>query len=333
MFTLPRPSFYLLALAAIGCQSAATDSDGVLCDAPELSSAFALGSELANGCDGEDCAASADLTVASQEEGSCALAGLKQGLRRGHKQDKTEQRQCQRNGKVVGQTAAALYCDLSIALGGLGEDELLTPGEQSKCSRAFESACHQAFDKSVRDYAASSGDPSADCTVFARGEFRRAFEIARFNQCLFSVGEPPPVNECADGSCECRDKPSCELDCQGEDCNVLCERANECHIEAGAGTTTCRDDARCVAVKQGQGTLRCERTGQCELTCQGPDCNIECSRVGICRARIDEGSVRCDHTGKCDVQCTNGKRTKRLRDGRIVCEGSAGDDCPKPRRH
>ncbi len=370
----PLPCAKLLVgvmLVLAGCDSNAPASDATLCQGPELSSAFAAGAALS-----EQTSAAGRPRVSSEAEGACALAGLKQGLsgrRRdgggggGGRAGRDERRQCKSDGRFVGETAAALFCDLSIALGGLGEDDLLIPGPESTCSRAFESACQHAFDRSIVDYAASVGDPSADCTAFTQGAFKSAFEIARYNQCLFSIGsEPPPVDDCADGACECRDQASCKLDCQGEGCRVSCERtdaceascedgcdlacrdvsrcelaagedsqvscerAHECVIASEGGDTSCRDVAHCEAVKRGPGTLRCERTGQCDLTCEGPDCDIICSRVGKCRARIDAGSVRCEHTGKCDVICSNGRRPHRTRDGRFVCEAQDSKDC-KPR--
>lgn len=318
-------------MIVVGCAADAPASDGAACEAQGLSSAYEAGGALAGG-DGS----SSRPEVASEEEGACALAGLKQGLskRRGHGHHgghghHDEQKQCKADGKVVGQTAGALFCDLSIALGGIGEDELLFPGPESACSRAFEKACRHAFDRSIAEYAATIGDPSADCTVFAQGEFQRAYEIARHNQCLFSVGTEPPPSDCSDGKCECREQKACELDCQDESCEASCEHAESCSITSGGGEASCRHVGRCEADMDGPGTLRCEHAGSCDLTCQGPDCDIVCRHVGKCKARIDEGSVRCERTGKCQVECENGKKPRRTRDGRFVCDGRRdGDSCP-----
>lgn len=100
-----------------------------------------------------------------------------------------EVRECRDDGRFTGQVTATTYCELSIAFGGLGVDDLLVPGPESRCSRAFEEACGKAFDEVAQNYQKVSGDPSADCTPFTTGEFREAYEVARFNQCLFSLAE------------------------------------------------------------------------------------------------------------------------------------------------
>ncbi len=303
---LPRLVLAASMLSLSACASSDA-SDAGRCDAPTEQAAFAQGEQWSqsDACEGDLC--STPLPTDHQnvaEEAPCALAGLKAGLhrRRGHdkhdghgKHDRghhdhgrCETKQCKQDGHLVGDTAAALYCDLSLALGGIGEDELLPSGPESACSRAFEKECHRAFDRTVADYAKLSGDPAADCVPFTKTEFRRAYEIARRNQCLFSVGTPP-TDPCADGACECRDQKTCELSCEGPGCDLLCEHASRCDIE-----------------------------------CLGPDCDVQCRDVKDCRVRIDEGTVRCDHVGKCRVECVKGKRAKRNRDGSIVCE---------PKRH
>jgi hypothetical protein len=147
--------------------------------------------------------------VASQDEASCALAGTREGLserrHRGHRDGHDdhghhghhhghghqcgggEDSQCRDDGRFAGQAAATAYCELSIALDGLDAEEPALPGAESRCSRKFEDACMRAFDEAARHYAQLSGDPGADCRPFMTGEFRAAYEAARYNQCLFSL--------------------------------------------------------------------------------------------------------------------------------------------------
>lgn len=364
--------------AAGACAPGTVGSAPDVCSEPALLAAYEKGSSLGSLsealCEDDTCdSVPAAPAVTSEAEGACVVAGVKHGQhgRRSRKRErreaKRERRQCRADGKVVGQTAAALYCDLSILLGGLGEDELLIPGEASNCSGAFENACTRAFDKAARKHAKVVGDPTQDCTPFIDGEFRAAYEIARFNQCLFSIGiEPPPPDDCSDGSCECRDVPSCDLNCTGPDCDVLCERTETCagtcgddcdftcrdlgtcQVEAGAGSdllceradtcdidaggggkATCRDAGTCNVTSPDGGDILCEKTDTCNITCIGPECDVTCRKVGECNVEIDEGTVTCDKTGDCNVTCADGRKARRK--GKHKRKHKRQYVCEKPR--
>lgn len=214
MNTAPRSSLCALLAALLpACADMARD-DASMCVAPEQLAAYDLAYDV--GAEGE-LDASALREVESVDAASCALAGTRAGLRngrrggrgrgrghghghggghhhggrdRGRQCDDDEVRECRDEGRFTGRVTAAAYCQLSISLGGLGVDDLLAPGPESRCSRKYEDACRRAFDQAALEFAALSGDPAADCRPFTRGEFREAYEVARFNQCLFSVAEP-----------------------------------------------------------------------------------------------------------------------------------------------
>jgi hypothetical protein len=202
----PRSSLCVLLAAWLltACADAARD-DASTCLDPDQRAAYDLAYDLGAG-EGD---ASALRELDSDAAASCALAGTRAGLRNGRRGGRghgrrhgdrhhggrrqgrdcsdDEARECREDGRFTGQVSAAAYCQLSISLGGLGVDDLLAPGPESRCSRKYEEACQKAFDRAALDFAALSGDPGADCRPFMRGEFREAYEVARFNQCLLSV--------------------------------------------------------------------------------------------------------------------------------------------------
>jgi hypothetical protein len=203
--------------------------------------------------------------------------------------------ECAADGREAAETGALSYCDMSIALGGLAPEELLTPGPESACSCAYEEACQAEFDRIA---AAFPG-----CAPFTTGEFTEAYESARFNQCLFSVGAPgpvPPPDPCADGVCECRDQPRCDVTA-GEDANVQCVNVDVCEVEADSGKVSC------------------EHVSTCQVDCA--DCEVECRDVERCQVELGKGSVRCDDVGDCQVECEgSGHRAPTCcSDGRYVC--------------
>jgi hypothetical protein len=211
----------LAASLLVGCADAARDERS-MCTTPEHLAAY----ELAYGwseesSDADDLDASGLREVESAELASCALSGTRAALRKkrgggrhggrhhgrgrdgrghrggGHHGSRDDDRGCGQNedgacrddGRFAGRFAAAAYCELSITLGGLEVEDTLSPGEESRCSRKYEDACTRAFDEAAREFAEASGDPAADCRPFRSGEFREAYEVARFNACLFSLAD------------------------------------------------------------------------------------------------------------------------------------------------
>jgi len=339
------------------------------CSSPALASTYdtALSWSAAvgeAGSDPSDTSMKVD-SVDSGEAGQCALAGVRQGLKRGrdrrsHKGhhhgrdghcDRGGDATCKSDGRVTGDVAANLYCDLSALLGGLGTDELLPPGPADSCSRAFEAECRKKFDDGAK--------ARPDCAPFlADGAFADAFKVARFNQCLFSIGTGETDPHCDNGKCECRDEPSCDMACTGPGCDVscehtdtctascgddcdakcehldtcnlqagknadiICEHAAKCELSAQGGKVVCRKAGDCDISMTEPGKVKCDHTGSCDVDC--PECDVSCKHVGNCRVKLGKGRVKCDrHTKHCDVTCEDNSRPKRCKNGTFVC----GESC------
>jgi hypothetical protein len=202
----------LAASLLVGCADAARD-DRSMCLTPEQLAAYDLAYESAESAD-----TAALREIESSEVASCALAGTRAALRkkrrggrgghhgrgrdgrdrdgRGHRDGghhgsrdddqgcgSREDRACRDDGRFAGELAAAAYCELSITLGGLDVEDMLAPGPESRCSRKYEEACQRLFDEVARQ---------GDCRPFTTGEFQEAYEVARFNACLFSLDELNP---------------------------------------------------------------------------------------------------------------------------------------------
>jgi hypothetical protein len=191
------PKYISVVIAAL---SACADHGPVDCRDPALAASFDRGFEWSEDLTGTATREQADFEAMENEESArCALAGVSAGLRNVRGGAHAGGNCCrtgnpQGDGRAVGEVAAALYCDLSIALGGLGVDELLEPAAADACSRTFESACRSAFDRAAR------GIPN--CRQFTRAEFREAYEVARFNQCVFAVREEQLPTSCTGKHCQ-----------------------------------------------------------------------------------------------------------------------------------
>lgn len=99
---------------------------------------------------------------------------------------------CGADGKFVGQMAAFLYCQLSVALGGLGMDVELLEGTTGTCTEAFTQACEETF-KSVTINFKETVDSTIDCRPFTIDPFDDVWAQATHNQCLYDPVEPTPT--------------------------------------------------------------------------------------------------------------------------------------------
>jgi hypothetical protein len=367
------------ALLLAACADETREDTGI-CASPELRAAYEQaytwseeGARTAQ-CDDTSCdrldAAVLD-SVRSGAEAACALEGARAGLAQARKKGNhgggshgggnhgggnPEDQQCKNDGRFAAQTGATAYCDLSIALGGLEAEPRLTPGPESRCQRKFEDACRQQFDRIAADFPAVIGDPAADCTPFTTGEFQEAYDNARFNACLFSIGMPG-ADPCANGACECDHQSQCDLDCPaggcdqrcehacacetscGDDCSSSCQNASLCDLSAGkdaslscehaavcelavvSGAVSCKHASKCEVEVAEKATVSCKRAGKCIVDC--PECDVECRKVGKCKVKLGKGSVRCDQVGQCRIECEGGGHPRRCGDGRYVC----GQEC------
>lgn len=91
---------------------------------------------------------------------------------------------CFFDGAFVGEFAGLLYCELSIALGGLSPDVTFVAGPVGICGESFEAACFEVFedvttaDETCEPFTAL--DPPAD------PDFSEVWEQTRNNQCLYN---------------------------------------------------------------------------------------------------------------------------------------------------
>jgi hypothetical protein len=91
-------------------------------------------------------------------------------------------------GDMIGEMAAIFYCELSIALGGLGLDEWLVQGELSYCGEEFVEACEERFDDLTQSYP-SAVDPQClpYTPYYDPPDYEEVWEQTQHNQCIYSI--------------------------------------------------------------------------------------------------------------------------------------------------
>ncbi len=176
------------------------------CSAPRNARLLALGerkgaslarqafasTDIASSCDNVDAFADIvidivdGLTVAAPSDAAlCHFVGTVNGLLAQVEDIQTQcAEDCFLDGDFIGEIAGLLYCELSIALGGLGLDVTFVPGPVGLCGENFEAACFETFESTT------TGDPL--CEPFtpldppADPDFTEVWEQTRNNQCLFN---------------------------------------------------------------------------------------------------------------------------------------------------
>jgi hypothetical protein len=98
--------------------------------------------------------------------------------------------QCVQNGNMIGELATMMYCELSIALGGLEEADDLLEGVLSLCGEATVDACETLFNNNTPGYENFLGQ---SCEPYTQDEFSNVWEQAKHNQCVYN-----PVEEDTD---------------------------------------------------------------------------------------------------------------------------------------
>lgn len=95
---------------------------------------------------------------------------------------------CTLNGQMVGEMAAIFYCELSIALGGLGVDEWLVGGEVPPCGDLFVAACEETFNSSTQSYPSAEDPQCLQYTPYGYPPYDDVvYDQARNNQCLYDL--------------------------------------------------------------------------------------------------------------------------------------------------
>ena len=94
--------------------------------------------------------------------------------------------QCFMDGEMIGEMAAEVYCELSLALGGLASADRFLRGPVYTCGVNFEIACDSKFMGESRAFTNALGA----CLPYTQGTFRQVWDDTRNNQCIY---EPPPA--------------------------------------------------------------------------------------------------------------------------------------------
>jgi hypothetical protein len=97
--------------------------------------------------------------------------------------------QCFLDGTFAGQLSAEVYCELSIALGGLVEADDFLRGPVAICGLNFEIGCDSEFIAVSTVYE----NPDGECVTYTEGEFEEVWEQSRYNQCAYVIEDPTPL--------------------------------------------------------------------------------------------------------------------------------------------
>ena len=97
--------------------------------------------------------------------------------------------QCFLDGEFAGQLSAEVYCELSIALGGLAEADDFLRGPVAICGLNFEIGCDSAFIGVSLEYS----NPDGVCATYTEGDYETVWDQARNNQCAYVIEEPNPL--------------------------------------------------------------------------------------------------------------------------------------------
>jgi hypothetical protein len=103
--------------------------------------------------------------------------------------------QCFLDGQFAGQLSAEVYCELSIALGGLAEADDFMRGPVEVCGLNFEIGCDTEF---IGVSVAYENDDGV-CLEYTEGEYLTVWDQARNNQCAYVIPEPAPLTGGVEG--------------------------------------------------------------------------------------------------------------------------------------
>jgi hypothetical protein len=96
--------------------------------------------------------------------------------------------QCFLDGTFAGELSGQVYCELSIALGGLAEADDFLRGPVEVCGLNFEIGCDSQFISTTTSFATTDGV----CAPYTEGTFEEVWDQARNNQCAYEPIPPPP---------------------------------------------------------------------------------------------------------------------------------------------
>jgi hypothetical protein len=101
--------------------------------------------------------------------------------------------QCFAEGEFIGEMAAQVYCELSLALGGLETADRFIRGPVQTCGMNFEMGCDFAFIDTTYNYSNMLGE----CSPYTEGDFEEVWDETRNNQCTYMpvAGSRDPEGE------------------------------------------------------------------------------------------------------------------------------------------
>lgn len=92
---------------------------------------------------------------------------------------------CAREGKIIGQLSALLYCQLSNALGGLSNPDLFIRRPVFVCGFNYQVSCDAKF----------VGDTQNNCSSYTRNPWIAVWNKTRHNQCAYDPALQPVEDE------------------------------------------------------------------------------------------------------------------------------------------
>ena len=108
---------------------------------------------------------------------------------------------------------------------------------------------------------------------------------------------------CAAPDCVCEDETRCELDCQGDACELGCADVNVCDMSCGDDCQyECESSTDCSLLCADSCSATCDDGATCAVDC-GEDCDVLCTEVAECRVAMRSGIATCRDVSQCVVDC------------------------------
>lgn len=116
---------------------------------------------------------------------TCHFVGYKEGVASKLQEIQDECIQvCVNDGTFIGTLVSQFYCELAIALGGLGMADYITEGDLTLCGEAMVEACENTFATETVGYIGILGDA---CLPYTGDD---PWNLAMHNQCVYNPVEP-----------------------------------------------------------------------------------------------------------------------------------------------
>jgi hypothetical protein len=95
---------------------------------------------------------------------------------------------CQLNGYMIGEMAAIFYCQLSIALGGLGLDDWVVEGDLTPCGEEFVAGCQDRFVELTQVYPSATDPRCLPYTPYYEPPYdENVYNTTKNNQCIYEL--------------------------------------------------------------------------------------------------------------------------------------------------